>query len=73
MVLQAHLRGLALQSDFTRTNVALVAMAASMGLISTRIFGDLYGREWHPTVAGLEFIEAFPVTQHDEDQFEFIF
>jgi hypothetical protein len=32
-------------------------MAASMGLVSTRLHSNFYSREWRPTVEGLMFVE----------------
>ena len=43
----------ALQSDFARAHADIVAMAASDGLITTKIASGLYGRRWLITEAGL--------------------
>jgi hypothetical protein len=42
------------KSDFARTYADFVAMAASDGLITTRIASGLYGRQWLITAKGLE-------------------
>ena len=57
VVIEAHTRGISIQSNFARDCAEYVAMAASMGLISTRIFGNVYGRLWLPTVEGLKLLE----------------
>lgn len=41
------------KSDFARDFADFVAMASSQGLITTRIGGQLYGREWNITPKGL--------------------
>jgi hypothetical protein len=41
-----------LSCDFARQNAPYVALAASKGLISTRISKGLYGRQWLITVTG---------------------
>ncbi|MRN66393.1 hypothetical protein GJU92_07855 [Brucella sp. 10RB9213] len=42
------------KSDFARENADAIAMAASDGLITTRIATGLYGREWRVTAAGIQ-------------------
>jgi hypothetical protein len=56
-VLRAHLDGIALQSDFFRSNAPYVAMAASLGYLTTHIGGNEYCSEWHPTSRGLRWLE----------------
>jgi hypothetical protein len=46
-------RPLAIQGDTARRDADLVAMAASMGLITTRISPDTFGRDWRITNRGL--------------------
>lgn len=41
-------------SNYAREKASVVAMAASMGLISTRIARDVFGRTWMITVGGLK-------------------
>lgn len=67
VVIEAHRRGFTVQSDFARHNAHYVAMCASMGLISTRLFGNVYGRQWLPTVEGLTLLKAVDVATIDED------
>lgn len=56
MVLQAHDKGLYVQSTWARGRAQAVSAAASCGLISTRFSGS-YGRIWRPTTKGLKFLE----------------
>jgi len=42
------------KSDFARDHADLIAMAASDGLITTRVATGLYGRQWKITIAGLQ-------------------
>src|SRR4051794_10712317 len=55
VVIEAYRRGYTVQSDFARTHADYIAMAASLGLLSTRLYGNVYSREWRPTVKGLSF------------------
>ena len=45
------------KSEFARLAATEVALAASEGLISTRIEGGLYTNRWMITAEGLEFLE----------------
>ncbi len=56
VVQSSWLGGLAIQSDWARVQGQHVAMAASMGLITTFNGAD-YGRMWRPTMAGMRFLE----------------
>ena len=47
------------KSDFARANANLVALAASQGLISTRVGRETYGTKWLLAPAGLERICRF--------------
>jgi len=62
VILEAYRKGFTVQSDFARTHADYVGMAASLGLITTRVFRDVYSREWRPTPKGLAFLEE----QHGE-------
>jgi hypothetical protein len=67
VVLEAHKRGgFSVSCDYARQNSAAVAMAASMGFISTRIHLDVYGREWKPSVKGLSLLNQAEL----EDDFQ---
>lgn len=57
IILEAYKRSFAVQSDFARSYATYVAMAASMGLISTKVHQDIYSGEWRPTVKGLTWLE----------------
>jgi hypothetical protein len=43
-----------LKGDYTRANADIVAMAASDGLITSRVGVGLYGSQWLITEAGLK-------------------
>ena len=45
--------GFTCQSNFAREQANLVGMAASMGLITTRIIEGVYSRDWHMTAKGI--------------------
>lgn len=45
------------KSDFAREWADYIAMAASMGLITTRVAGEVYSRHWQITSYGLAAIE----------------
>jgi hypothetical protein len=53
-----HLGSVRVQSDYARAHAAAVAMAASLGMITTRVAKDSYGREWRLTAKGLRVLEA---------------
>lgn len=55
-IIEAYRRGFTVQSDYARQHADYVAMAASLGLLSTRLYGNIYSREWRPTVKGLSFV-----------------
>jgi hypothetical protein len=58
VILEAHRKGFTVQSDYARMNADYLAMAASMGLVSTRVYGNVFSREWRPTVTGLGFLQV---------------
>jgi hypothetical protein len=53
-------RPLAIQSNAARTEAALVAMAASLGLITTQISPHQFGRDWRITNKGLLLLNEEP-------------
>lgn len=67
IILEAYTRSFAVQSDFARQYATYVAMAASMGLISTKVHQDIYSGEWRPTVKGLTWLEKRGVSLTDEE------
>jgi hypothetical protein len=48
-----YLKPTAVQSNLARSEADLVAMAASMGLITTQISSHEFGRDWRITNRGL--------------------
>jgi hypothetical protein len=50
---QVYIKPLAIQSNVARRDAALVAMAASLGLITTQISSQQFGRDWRITNKGL--------------------
>jgi hypothetical protein len=50
---QVYIKPVAIQSNVARRDAALVAMAASMGLITTQISSHEFGRDWRITNKGL--------------------
>jgi hypothetical protein len=50
---QVYIKPLAIQSNRARREADLVAMAASMGLITTQISSHQFGRDWRITNRGL--------------------
>lgn len=64
VVLQAHTHSFTVRSDYARSFAEYVAMAASLGLISTKIAGNLYSSHWRPTVKGLAWLNE---TMEDVD------
>lgn len=56
------------KSDFAREFADFIAMAASMGLISTRITESVYGRQWQITARGLVALEDYYGLHTNEDE-----
>lgn len=54
VLLQAWKRPISLQGDYARQNAVGLALAASMGLLSTiKPDGSDFGNHWHVTTSGL--------------------
>lgn len=53
-----HEGDITVSSNFAREKALFFAMASSMGLISTKITRDVYGRVWKLTVGGLTVING---------------
>lgn len=53
---RAWLQGFRTKSNFAREFADEVAVAASLGLISTKIGKDKFDRTWHITRKGLDYI-----------------
>ena len=60
----AHDGEITVNSNFAREKVLFIAMAASMGLLSTKITRDVYGRLWKLTCGGHRFINE---TENETD------
>ena len=45
-----------IQSDFARYKSLEISALASMGLITTRMSCETYGRFWHVTIGGLMYL-----------------
>lgn len=56
VILRAYQNPFSLQSNYARKHANYVGMAASMGLLSTRVFGSVYSNEWRATMKGLGFL-----------------
>ena len=61
----AHEGEITVSSNFAREKALFIAMAASMGLLSTKITRDVYGRVWKLTCGGLRFINETENEEHD--------
>jgi hypothetical protein len=70
VVLEAHKSAFSVQSDFARREAEFVAMAASLGLISTRVHKDIFSRHWRPTVKGLTFLESLHIDDTLEEDYD---
>jgi hypothetical protein len=66
-VLEAHKRSFSVQSDYARSTAELVGMAASLGLISTKVHNNIFSRDWRPTAKGLHWLESQNVDISEED------
>lgn len=59
VVHQAWAGGFTVSSDLARSKTAHVAMAATLGLITTREPDGSFGRTWYVTQAGIGFLEDY--------------
>ena len=66
VILEAHKLGFTVQSNFAREHADYVGMAASMGLVSTRVHSNVYSREWRPTVKGLSFLNEMDLEEEND-------
>ena len=67
IVLEAYKRSFSVQSDYARASAELVGMAASLGLISTKVHNNIFSRDWRPTSKGLHWLEAQNINILEED------
>lgn len=58
VVLHARVEPFTTKSDFARTAANAVGLAASEGLITTRMNDDTYTNRWMVTADGLEWLEG---------------
>ncbi len=58
VVSQAWAGGFTVSSDFARSEAGWVAMAATLGFITTRISPGEYGRTWYATKAGIGYLDS---------------
>ena len=63
VVLEAHRRGYTVSSDYARSHAPYVAMASSLGLITTRVHRNVYSSEWRPTVKGLSLLNELDLIE----------
>lgn len=70
VVLEAYKRSFSVQSDYARSRADHVAMAASLGLISTRVHQNVFSRDWRPTAKGLGWLEDQDVDISEQDYSE---
>lgn len=68
VVLEAHKSAFSVQSDFARKEAEFVAMAASLGLVSTRVHKNIFSRHWRPTVKGLMFLESMQLADDEPEE-----
>ena len=61
----AHEGEITVSSNFAREKALFIAMAASMGLLSTKITRDVYGRVWKLTVGGMKMLNE---TENEENE-----
>lgn len=54
---KAWLQGFRTKSDFARNYANEVAVAASLGLISTKIGAERFDKSWHITRKGLGYLQ----------------
>lgn len=67
VVLEAYTSAFSVQSDFARREAEFVAMAASLGLLTTKVHRNVFSRHWRPTVKGLMFLESLKLTEDEPD------
>ena len=53
---EAWSKGFTIMSNYARQNSELVAMAASLQLITTRVNRDVFSRDWQITSKGLRWL-----------------
>jgi hypothetical protein len=66
LLLAVQRGGVTVSSNLAREKAPLVAMAASSGLITTKIHMNVYGREWKLTVSGLTVLETYELCEETD-------
>ena len=61
---ECHGTRVSVSSDFARANAPAIAMAASKSLISTKLYTNVYGREWRLTTGGLTVLNEYELEEH---------
>ena len=64
---EAWQKGFTVMSNFAQANAELVAVAASLQLITTRVNRDVFSREWQITAKGLRWLNETKELKDDED------
>jgi hypothetical protein len=68
VVLEAYKNAFSVQSDFARREAEFVAMAASLGLLTTKVHRNVFSRHWRATVKGLMFLESLKLTEEEPEE-----
>lgn len=66
-ILTAYRKGFTVKSDYARMHADYIGMAASMGLISTKLYGNIFSSEWRPTSKGLHWLEEVFGVEIEDD------
>lgn len=61
VLLAIHEGEITVSSNYAQEKALLIAMAASKGLITTKIHMDVYGRTWRLTVGGMTLLNEFEI------------
>ncbi len=67
IIIEARTKHFSVSSDFSRKHAETVGMAASLGFITTKIFRDIYGRDWLPTASGLQFLSEIELDEEESE------
>jgi hypothetical protein len=67
IIIEAHTKHFSVSSDFARKHAEAVGMAASLGFITTKIFRDIFGRDWLPTSDGLKFLSEIELDEEESE------
>lgn len=67
VLMRAWQTGFTVQSDFARQNAHMVAMAASMQLVTNRVTEGVYSRDWQITAKGIRLLNELELIEDDGD------